>query len=46
MKIALEGLKKFPKDIEDDFKDPDDENPPILGLLMLLTLLHERWKKI
>lgn len=40
-----EELRKFLKDAEDDPEDPDGEKPPILGLLILMALLHRRWRK-
>jgi tetratricopeptide (TPR) repeat protein len=54
--ILNEGLRKFPDDediqnllekIDDEIENPDKgKTPPIIGLLLLLSLLHKRfWKK-
>jgi hypothetical protein len=41
-----EELKKFLKDVEDDMDDPDKgDKPPILGLLLLMALIHKKWRK-
>ena len=41
-----EELKKFLKDVEDDKDDPDKgDKPPILGLILLITLLHKKLRK-
>jgi tetratricopeptide (TPR) repeat protein len=53
--ILEEGLKKFPEDeelqealqrIEDETNDPDkNKKPPLLGILLLLSLILKRIKK-
>jgi hypothetical protein len=41
-----EDLKNFLKDVEDDMDDPDKgDKPPILGLLLLMALIHKKWRK-
>jgi len=41
-----EELKNFLKDMEDDMDDPDKgDNPPILGLLLLMAMLYRKMKK-
>ena len=41
-----EDLKKFLKDVEDDMDDPDKgDNPPILGLILLMALIHKKWRR-
>jgi tetratricopeptide (TPR) repeat protein len=41
-----EELKKFLKEVEDDMDDPDKgDNPPILGLLLLMAILQKRLRK-
>ena len=41
-----EELKKFLKEVEDDMDDPDKgDRPPILGLLLLMALIHKKWRK-
>ncbi|MGD0916786.1 MAG: tetratricopeptide repeat protein [Thermodesulfobacteriota bacterium] len=40
-----EDLKKFLKDVEDDMDDPDGgEEPPILGLILLMGLIRKKLK--
>jgi tetratricopeptide (TPR) repeat protein len=39
-------LKKFLKEVEDDMDDPDKgDEPPILGFLLLMALIHKKWRK-
>ena len=55
IEILKKGAKKFPKDEElreflkelgDDMDDPDKgDQPPVLGLLLLLVLLYKKWRK-
>ena len=55
MEILKKGVEKFPedeemkkvlKDIEDDMDDPDKgDKPPLLGALLLLALIYNRWRK-
>jgi predicted Zn-dependent protease len=41
-----EELRKVLKDVEDDMDDPDKGGrPPILGLLLLMALIHKKWRK-
>jgi len=41
-----EELKEVLKEIESGMDDPEDgQKPPILGLLLLLSLIRRRWKK-
>jgi tetratricopeptide (TPR) repeat protein len=41
-----EEMKKFLKDIEDDMDDPDKgDKPPLLGILLLMALIHKKWRK-
>jgi tetratricopeptide (TPR) repeat protein len=55
LEILKKGVEKFPgdeelkellKDVEDDMDDPDKgDNPPILGLLLLMALIHKKWRR-
>ena len=55
LEILKKGVEKFPededlneflKDVEDDMDDPDKgDHPPILGLLLLMALIHKKWRK-
>jgi len=39
-------LKEFLKEVEDDMDDPDKgDNPPILGLILFIALMHKKWRK-
>ncbi len=41
-----EELKEFLRDVEDDMDDPDKgDNPPILGLLLLMAIVQKRLGK-
>jgi len=41
-----EDLNEFLREVEDDMDDPDKgDNPPILGLLLLMALIHKKWRK-
>lgn len=41
-----EELKKFLKGVEDDMDDPDGgDKPPLLGILLLMALIHKKWRK-
>jgi tetratricopeptide (TPR) repeat protein len=41
-----EEMKKFLKDIEDDMDDPDKgDKPHLLGILLLMALIHKKWRK-
>jgi tetratricopeptide (TPR) repeat protein len=55
LEILKKGVEKFPHDdevkeflkgVEDDMDDPDKgDNPPILGLLLLMALIHKQWRR-
>jgi len=55
LEILKKGVEKFPEDedlkkllkiAEDDIDDPDKgDNPPILGLLLLVALIRKKWRK-
>jgi hypothetical protein len=53
--VLKKGIERFPgdkelkevlKDMEESTEDPDDgQKPPILGLIVLLSLIRRRWGK-
>ncbi len=55
METLKKGLEKFPddeelreflKELEDDLDDPDvGETPPLEAILLLIALIHKRWRK-
>jgi tetratricopeptide (TPR) repeat protein len=55
LEILKKGVEKFPndkelkqflKEVEDDIDDPDKgDKPPLLGFLLLMALIHKRWRK-
>jgi tetratricopeptide (TPR) repeat protein len=41
-----EELKKFLKGVEDDMDNPGDgDKPPLIGVLLLMALIHKKWRK-
>ena len=40
-----EGLKEMAEKLEEGADDPDGKRPPLLGLILLMTLLKKKMKK-